>query len=83
MPTEIGIVAKPGGSQLLLKTYEINLDLSFEAKNAYEKLWKFPTYVGMKVGMINVSGTIKWSDDEGVHDIELKGIGTTWNMRRF
>ena len=83
MPTEIGIVAKPGATQLLLKTYEINLDLSFEAKNAYEKLWKFPTYVGMKVGLINVTGTIRWSDDEGIHDIDLNGIGTTWNMRRF
>ena len=83
MPSELGINAKPSISQILLKTYEIRLNIDITDENTYEKTWKFPTYVGMKIGMNTVSGTIKWSNEEGDHEIELSGIGTIWNMRRI
>lgn len=83
MPTEIEINAKPSISQILLKTYNIRLDIDIVAKNTYDKTWKFPTYIGMKIGFNTVTGTIKWSDDDGDHEIELNGIGTIWNMRKF
>jgi len=81
MPTELNINAKAGVAQPLLSTYNIELDIDITAKNTYEKVWKFPTYVGMNVGMNVVSGTISWSDDDGNHEIELNGIGTIWSMR--
>ncbi len=81
MPTEININAKAGVVQPLLSTYNIELDIEITAENTYEKVWKFPTYVGMNVGMNTVSGTLSWTDDEGNHEIELNGIGTIWSMR--
>lgn len=83
MPSEIRILARPSITQVLLKTYDINLDINIKAKNTYGKIWKFPTYVGMKLGLNTVSGKIKWSDNEGDHHIELIGSGTIWTMRRF
>lgn len=83
MPSELGINAKPSISQILLKTYEIGLNIDITDENTYEKIWKFPTYVGMKIGMNTVTGTIKWSNEDGDHEIELSGIGTIWNMRRL
>ena len=81
MPTEININAKAGVVQPLLSTYNIELDIDITAENTCEKVWKFPTYVGMNVGMNTISGTISWTDDDGNHEIELNGIGTIWSMR--
>jgi hypothetical protein len=83
MPSEFVISAKPSTTQVLLKSYNIKIDIDIIAQNTYEKTWKFPTYVGMQIGMNSVTGSIKWNDDEGTHEIELDGIGTIWNMRRF
>jgi hypothetical protein len=84
MPSELNIRAKPNLlTQILLKKYNIRLDINIEADNTYEKIWKFPTYVGMKVGLNTVNGKISWKDEDGYHEIELDGIGTIWNMRRF
>jgi len=83
MPFEIGITARASLAQILLKTYDIKLDINIKAKNTYEKIWKFPTYVGMKIGLNTVTGKIKWSDDEGDHEMELSGTGAIWNMRRL
>ena len=83
MPSEISITARASITQILLKTYDIRLDIDITAKNTYEKTWKFPTYVGMKLGLNTVTGKVKWSDDQGDHEIELSGTGTIWNMRRF
>jgi len=83
MPNDIKINAKPSISQILLKTADINLNIDITAKNTYDKTWKFPTYVGMKIGLNTVTGSIKWSDNDGNHEVELNGIGTIWNMRRF
>ena len=83
MPSEIIISARPSISQTLLRTYNIDLNINIKAEDTYEKIWKFPTYVGMKVGLNTVTGKISWSDDNGDHEIELNGIGTIWYMRRF
>jgi hypothetical protein len=82
MPKEIKIFARASITQVLLKTYNIKLNIDIKAEHTYEKIWKFPTYVGMKIGMNSVTGNIKWSDDGGGdHDIDLSGTGTIWHMR--
>lgn len=81
LPSEFSLSAKPGSLQLLLKTYNIRLNIDIIAENTYEKVWKFPTYVGMKVGMITINGKITWSDGDGNHEIDLNGLGTLWSMR--
>jgi hypothetical protein len=84
MPTSISVKAKPNPlTQILLYTYGINLDLKIINKNTYDKTWKIPTYVGMKVGLNTVNGIIKWNDDDGSHEININGTGTIWNMRKF
>jgi hypothetical protein len=81
MPIEININAKAGLSQPLLSTYNIEFDIDIISENTYDKIWKFPTYVGMSVGRSTIIGTIEWTDDEGNHELELNGIGTQWSMR--
>jgi hypothetical protein len=81
MPSEFSLSAKPGLLQLLLKTYDIQLDIDIIAENTYEKVWKFPTYVGMKVGMSTINGKITWSDEDGDHEMDLNGLGILWSMR--
>ena len=83
MPSELDISAKPSSTQILLKNYDLDLDIKIKSENTYKKTWKFPTYVGMKIGLNTVTGTIKWSDEDGNHEIELNGTGTIWNMRKF
>ncbi len=80
VPSKIHVTARPGLGQPLLKPYDVHLDLDIVADNTYEKVWKFPTYVGMKVGRSTVTGTLSWSDEEGDYEVELNGIGTSWSM---
>jgi hypothetical protein len=81
MPSEISITAKPSLLQPLLTPFNVELDIDITARNTYEKIWRFPTYLGMKIGESEITGTISWSDDDGNHEIELNGIGTSWSMR--
>lgn len=81
IPLEINIVGKAGLSQPLLSTYNIEININIKSENTYEKIWKFPTYVGMSIGRSSIIGTIEWTDNEGYHEIELEGIGTQWSMR--
>jgi len=82
MPTETNVSAEAKLlSQFLLKTYDIKLNMKIVADNTYEKTWKLPTYVGMKIGRSTVTGTITWSDEDGAHNVKVNGIGTIWNMR--
>jgi hypothetical protein len=84
MPSELNIRAKPNIlSQILLKKYNIQLDIDIESINTYDKIWKFPTYMGMKIGLNIVDGKITWNDEDGSHEIELKGIGNILNLRKF
>lgn len=82
MPTEINITAEPKLlTQPLLRTYDIKLHLQMTSDNTYDKIWKFPTYVGMQIGRNTVKGVITWADEDGSHEVTLNGIGTVWNMR--
>ena len=81
IPSEITINAKAGLNQPLLSTYNIELNIQIKFENTYDKIWKFPTYVGMSVGLSSITGTIEWTDDDGNHELELNGIGTQWSMR--
>ena len=87
MPAEFDIQARPSikpeyiVSQSFLYGTNTELDINIDVVSAYNKIWKFPTYVAMKVGMCSVDGTLSWSDDEGDHNIPLNGIGITWSMR--
>jgi hypothetical protein len=81
IPLEINVNAKAGVSQPLLSTYNIEFNIKIKSENSYEKIWKFPTYVGMSVGRSTITGTISWTDNEGNHELDLNGIGTEWSMR--
>lgn len=83
MPIKIHVTGSPGLCQPLLSTYDIALNIDISIENTCEKIWKFPTYVGMNVGSCTVSGTVTWTDDDGEHEVELNGIGTVWSMRAF
>jgi len=80
-PTEISLNAKPGVFQPLLKTYDIVLDLNIKFEQSFEKEFGVLDSVGMNIGRSTVSGKITWSDEDGDHDINLKGIGSMWTMR--
>ncbi len=80
-PSEISLNAKPGASQPLLKTYDIVLNLNIKFDNSFEKKLGLLGPVGMNIGRSTVSGKITWSDEDGDHDIDLKGIGSMWTMR--
>jgi hypothetical protein len=81
MPSEYSVSSEPRATQLLLKSAKIWLDLDIKTDNTFCKIWKFPTYVGMKVGMSSVNGKITWSDDDGNYEVELDGLATSWSMR--
>jgi len=81
MPSEYSVSADARATQLLLKSAKIKLDLDIKTDNAFCKIWKFPTYVGMKVGMSSVNGKIEWSDNDGNYEVELDGLATSWSMR--
>lgn len=82
MPSEITINAETGMLQPLLKSSNIELTLEIKPENTVNKVWKLPTYVGMKIGRSQVEGKISWIDDEGEkQQLKLNGIGNTWNMR--
>jgi len=83
MPLKIQISGQPGISQPILGSYDISISVDLTVDNTYEKIWKFPTYVGMNIGRTVVSGSITWTDDDGEHVTDLQGIGSIWSMRAF
>jgi hypothetical protein len=80
IPSEININAKPSLLQLPIKKSNIQLNIDIKADNTCDKVWKFPTYVGMKVGRSTVSGKITWTDDGSNYEVDLNGLGTVWSM---
>ena len=81
IPIETSISAKPSASQILLKSFDIKLNLNIKADNTLDHTWKRFSYVGMKIGRSIVTGKITWSDNKGDYSEDLKGISTSWNMR--
>ncbi len=68
-------------SQSLLYGTKTSLTGDLSITHATNKIWKFPTYLGMKIGYCTFDGTISWTDDDGDHEIPVQGIGVSWNMR--
>jgi hypothetical protein len=82
MPAEFNLNAKPSILQPFLTPFKIELELSIIAENTCEKVWKVPTYMGMKVGMSSIEGKISWTERKGGNqEVELIGTGTIWSMR--
>ena len=87
MPSDFALDASPSLnplyiiSQSFLYGTNMKLDVDMNVENVCDKVWKFPTYVGMKAGMCSINGTFSWSDDDGEHIIPLNGLGVSWSMR--
>ena len=81
MPITLSLSAKPHFYQILVKPAEIKLKVDITIENSYDKVWKFPTYMGMKIGLSSVRGDISWLDEDGDYSIPLTGWGTSWSMR--
>lgn len=83
LPSEINVQAKTNPlTQPLLRVNKIQLNIDIIAENTYDKIWRIPTNVGMKVGLNSVSGTISWLDDDQTYEVKLNGVGTIWSMRK-
>ena len=80
IPIKTEVTATTKISQIILDPYDITLKMNLDADNTYSHEWKFPSYVGIKLGRCSVSGTITWTDG-GEHNIDLTGVGTIWHMR--
>lgn len=80
-PTDFKIQAKPGLSQILLKTYYITLELEVSVGENYQEIYRSLQTLGMNIGQSTVTGRIYWYDEDGDHTIELNGIGNIWTMR--
>jgi len=81
IPSETSIKSQAGTLEVLMKSYEMNLELNLKSDNTIGRTWKRLTHVGMKIGRCTANGVITWKDDDGLHEIELNGVGTIWNMR--
>jgi predicted secreted hydrolase len=83
IPVETNVTAEPKLlTQFLIKTYDVQINININAEeNTYDHKWMLPTYVVMKIGRITVNGKVSWSDEDGIHSVDINGIGTIWNMR--
>ena len=68
-------------SQSLLYGTKTTLQADLTLTHATNKLWKFPTYLGMKIGYCTIKGSITWSDNSDDYEVPVYGIGVSWNMR--
>jgi predicted secreted hydrolase len=68
-------------SQSLLYGSKTKIQGTIDISHATSKIWKFPTYLGMKIGYCIIDGTMSWTDDDGDHQTPIHGIGVSWNMR--
>lgn len=82
IPVTIDVQAEPSLSQTFLKTYGIELDVSIEKDNVYERVFNSIPKVGMNVGRTNINGNIIWYEDNIEYNQALKGTGSIWTMRQ-
>jgi hypothetical protein len=68
-------------SQSLLFGTKTKLTGDLDVTHASNKIWKFPTYMGMKIGYCTIDGTLSWTDTEGDHNVPVHGYGVSWSMR--
>ena len=87
MPSAFDLSATPSMnpsylvSQSLLYGTSLSLALNGTLTNSVGTTWKFPTYVGMNLGLVHVTGDLSWTDSTGQHDVPFTATGTTWDMR--
>ncbi len=87
MPSAFDLDASPSlnptylVSQSLLLGTDLSLTANGSVVNSVDKIWNFPTYVGMKLGYVDISGELSWSDATGEHAVPFSGIGVSWSMR--
>jgi len=87
MPSAFSLEAYPSVntsyviSQSLLYVSEMSLTSDIEVTHSTNKIWRFPTYLGMKVGYCTISGTLSWTDENGSHEVPIHGVGVSWSMR--
>lgn len=87
LPSAFSLTADPSLNPLYLISqsllYETKTTLigDLEITHTTSKIWKFPTYLGMKIGYCTIQGTISWSDNDGDYEVPVHGIGVSWNMR--
>lgn len=68
-------------SQSLLYGTKTTISGDLSISHSTTKIWKFPTYLGMKIGYCFIDGSISWTDNDGDHEVPIYGIGVSWNMR--
>jgi predicted secreted hydrolase len=68
-------------SQSLLYGTKIKVQGNLDISHATSKIWKFPTYLGMKIGYCTIDATVTWTDDDGDHEVPVRGVGVSWDMR--
>ena len=87
LPTEFNLKADPSInpvfaiSQSLLYGTKTIVTADLSLKSSTNTIWKFPTYLGMKIGYCTIEGSITWINDNTDYDVALHGIGVSWNMR--
>ncbi len=81
LPIETKIEATTSLTQIIINSYNINLNLNIKSDNIFDNTWKKISPVSMRIGRTSASGIITWSDDYGDHEVVLNGIGNVWNMR--
>jgi predicted secreted hydrolase len=87
LPTAFSLEADPSinplylVSQSLLYGTKLKLTGDISITHATNQIWKFPTYIGMKIGYCIMDGKISWTDDDGTPEVSIHGIGVSCNMR--
>lgn len=79
-PTRFYLSAKKTHN-ILLERIDLTMSLDIKTTSTYQKVWKFPTYVGFKVGKCAVNGSISWLDGEQRISVDLDGEGNVWITR--
>ncbi|HID26061.1 MAG TPA: hypothetical protein EYP23_06355 [Thermoplasmata archaeon] len=79
-PTSFTVSAKRTHN-ILMQRIDLKLSLDISTDNTYQQVWKFPTYVGIKIGTCKVEGTVSWTDGEKDYNLDLNGSGITWTTR--
>jgi len=87
MPTSFDLTSSPSLnplytlSQSLLLGTHLTLNADINVGPSINKVWKFPSYIGMKISACQIDGTISWTDNDGDHELEVHGLGVSWSMR--
>lgn len=79
-PTSYSLTARKKFN-ILLQQIDLEVEMEIKTKDTYQKIWKFPTYVGTKIGMCEVKGTMSWEEENGEVNIKINGYGLVWTTR--